>query len=634
MTSLNNKYTNNRSMNGLINIYADNIEATNSTVNDTLIVDGKDINTVVSQVDTNKTNLTGITYTPTPTPTTTISNKLNVNNTLIATSIDVNNASIFRNSLNVLGTMSIGTVAQMDSDANIMGRLRCFGISPVSSQFDGNVIVGGQFTANTSIDLTGTLYIRDPSNPTFVYMTVKYDPAQFGFTFTDETPGRIMNFKLKKTSGGYDLFYFASGQLYASMGIYADAWLNVAFNKNLTLGDNNGSVWIGSSMTYIPNSATTSGLVFYNKGLNNNTAYYTNFTHNDLTNTQVPTFRMNYNNIWSKVNHTMESKLTLLDNLVANTINITPTELSYISGTTSNIQTQLNNKLNTTGGTISGNLTLTGNLIANSITITPTELSYISGTTSSLQNQLNNKLNTTGGTISGNLTLTGNLIANSITITPTELSYLSGVSSNIQTQLNNRVLSSALGYTKSGTTLTYDANTILNLTSGTNEIRCQKFNCYSNMEYPDGSIQNTAYTNAKDVKVQGLGTITSSTLNATANLTSNTIFNCGNITLPAGTYMISINCCVAVIVGNTNVGEMLAGYSTSATGLSQSINLSIIHGGNFTYSIGNQWVLTSCNCVVVSTLTTYYMITRCLFGTASRFQFVNGNSAFRAVRIA
>ncbi len=43
-------------MNGLINIYADNIETTNSTVNDTLIVDGKDVNTVANQVDTNKIN--------------------------------------------------------------------------------------------------------------------------------------------------------------------------------------------------------------------------------------------------------------------------------------------------------------------------------------------------------------------------------------------------------------------------------------------------------------------------------------------------------------------------------------------------------------------------------------------------
>ena len=101
MTRLNNKYTNNRSMNGLINIYADNIEATNSTVNDTLIVDGKDINTVANQVDTNKINLTGITYTPTPVPTTNISNKL------IVSSIDATNTSVFRANLNVLGTGTI-----------------------------------------------------------------------------------------------------------------------------------------------------------------------------------------------------------------------------------------------------------------------------------------------------------------------------------------------------------------------------------------------------------------------------------------------------------------------------------------------------------------------------------------------
>ncbi len=45
-------------------------------------------------------------------------------------------------------------------------------------------------------------------------------------------------------------------------------------------------------------------------------------------------------------------------------------------------------------------------------------------------------------------------------------------------------------------------------------------------------------------------------------------------------------------------------------------------------------VLTSTNCVVVSTLSTYYMVTRCSFGSSGRFQFGNGNSAFRAVRIA
>jgi hypothetical protein len=627
MTSLNNKYTNNRSMNGLINIYADNIEATNSTVNDTLIVDGKDINTVVSQVDINKTNLTGITYTTTPIPTTNITNKV-----ILSNQLSVLGTSTFGGNLNASGPLYAFSDSTFDKNVivndgiygygatnQLVGSLTTTGNSFFNNNLDvlGNLNVGGQFTANTSIDLTGTLYIRDPSNPTFVYMTVKYDPAQFGFTFTDETPGRIMNFKLKKTSGGYDLFYFASGQLYASMGIYADAWLNVAFNKNLTLGDNNGSVWIGSSMTYIPNSLTTSGLVIYNKGLNNNTAYYTNFTHNDLTNTQVSTFRMNYNNIWSKVPHTMESKLTLLDNLVANTINITPTELSYISGTTSNIQTQLNNKLNTTGGTISGNLTLTGNLIANSTNITPTELSYISGTTSSLQNQLNNKLNTTGGTISGNLTLTGNLIANTITITPTQLSYVSGVTSNIQTQLNNKLGSS--GGTVSGN-VTINGNLSLPTASTT-------------ITFSDSSVQSTAYTTADDTKLQAIGTITTATLNATTTLTSGTVFNCGSMSLTAGTYLISVNCRMDVITGTAVINNMTALYSTSSTTTSQGINSGTIDGGGLTYAIGSAWSLNNTSCVVVSATTTYYMICRYV-GTASRVRFVNSNSQFMAVRIA
>ncbi len=52
-------------------------------------------------------------------------------------------------------------------------------------------------------------------------------------------------------------------------------------------------------MTYVPSPGVTDGLVIVNKGLFNNTAYYTNFKNVDLTNTEVFVFRMNYNNIWS-----------------------------------------------------------------------------------------------------------------------------------------------------------------------------------------------------------------------------------------------------------------------------------------------------------------------------------------------
>ena len=117
---------------------------------------------------------------------------------------------------------------------------------------------------------------------------------------------------------------------------------------------------------YIPNTATTSGHVIYNKGLMNNATYYTNFVHVNTSNVDVATMRLSWERIWSKIPHTMEStldvtgNLTLTGHLIANSTTITPTQLSYVSGTTSNIQTQINNKLNSTGGTISGNLTISG----------------------------------------------------------------------------------------------------------------------------------------------------------------------------------------------------------------------------------------------------------------------------------
>ena len=85
-------------------------------------------------------------------------------------------------------------------------------------------------------------------------------------------------------------------------------------------------------------------------------------------------------------------------------ITATATELNYTDGVTSNIQTQLNNKQATvTGGAstiTSSNLTTNRALIANASgkvavsAVTATELSYLDGVTSNIQTQLNNKQNT------------------------------------------------------------------------------------------------------------------------------------------------------------------------------------------------------------------------------------------------
>lgn len=93
------------------------------------------------------------------------------------------------------------------------------------------------------------------------------------------------------------------------------------------------------------------------------------------------------------------AELNRLDGITATT-----KELNYVDGVTSNIQTQLNNKQATvTGGAstiTSSNLTANRALVANASgkvsasAVTATELSYLDGVTSNIQTQLNNKQNT------------------------------------------------------------------------------------------------------------------------------------------------------------------------------------------------------------------------------------------------
>jgi hypothetical protein len=176
--------------------------------------------------------------------------------------------------------------------------------------------------------------------------------------------------------------------------------------------------------------------------------------------------------------------MTLFDNLIVNSTTVTPVELSYLSGVTSNIQTQLNSKPGlSTNNTYTGSNTYSNsvifnnfasfvgttsfsnatvflaNIIVNSTIISPVELSYIDGASSNIQTQLNNKCgissnNTFTGTNTFNNTVSFNndILANSTTITPVELSYIDGVTSNIQTQLNTKAgLSSNNTYTGTNT---------------------------------------------------------------------------------------------------------------------------------------------------------------------------------------
>lgn len=198
------------------------------------------------------------------------------------------------------------------------------------------------------------------------------------------------------------------------------------------------------------------------------------------------------------------TELNVLDGITATT-----TELNYVDGVTSNIQTQLNTKQATITGaatTITGsNLTSNRALISDTngkvavSAVTSTELGYLDGVTSAVQSQLDGKASashthgnitntgaigtdankavitgtngvlttgivpiasggtgaTTAATALINLGLTATAselnVLDGITATTAELNYIDGVTSNIQTQLNGKAASSH------GTHVTFDS---------------------------------------------------------------------------------------------------------------------------------------------------------------------------------
>jgi hypothetical protein len=139
------------------------------------------------------------------------------------------------------------------------------------------------------------------------------------------------------------------------------------------------------------------------------------------------------------------SELNVLDGEL-----ITTTELNYLSGVTSSIQTQLNAKANLAGPTFTGTVVLPSTTSIG--TVDSTEIGYLDGVTSAIQTQINTKQATiTGGAttiVSSNLTVSRALVSDGSgkvavsAVTSTELGYVAGVTSAIQTQLtalSNRV---------------------------------------------------------------------------------------------------------------------------------------------------------------------------------------------------
>lgn len=220
---------------------------------------------------------------------------------------------------------------------------------------------------------------------------------------------------------------------------------------------------------------------------------------------------------------------------------VSSTEFGYLDGVTSAIQTQIDSKQATITGAAttitSSDLTASRALASNASgkvavsTVTSTELGYVSGVTSAIQTQLDAKQATITGSATTidteSLTASRAVISNASqkiavsTTTDTELGYLSGVTSAVQTQLDAKLVkannlsdltstSTARTNLGLGTIATQNANNVA-LTGGT----------ITGLGDPS-STSDAATKNYVDTLVAGLRTRAVARVASTANVNIST----------------------------------------------------------------------------------------------------------------
>ena len=213
---------------------------------------------------------------------------------------------------------------------------------------------------------------------------------------------------------------------------------------------------------------------------------------------------------------------------------VTATELGYLSGATSSIQTQLGTKQATITGAAttitSANLTASMVLVSDvsgkvsASAISGTKLGYLANATSDLQTQINTivagQVNITGGAstiVSTNLTAFSALVSDGSgkvavsTVNSTELSYLAGVTSSVQTQINSKQATITGGASTIATTNLSGSKTLISDSNGKVAVSLVTS---TELQYLSGvtSAVQTQLNNKQDIIVGGASTVVTSNL--------------------------------------------------------------------------------------------------------------------------
>ena len=336
------------------------------------------------------------------------------------------------------------------------------------------------------------------------------------------------------------------------------------FTNNIRL---DGSLIVNNNGTTLTNSTLNKIQYLTNVSSDVNTSLTNLNTSVSTLNTK--TTKMSYMSVGG-INTT-----TILDGLISQTFsftgtinNISTTTFGYLSGATSNLQTQINNisgvslsALNTFSGatnTFTNNIRLDGSLLLNAGALTLTnanlqKLQYCSTISSNIQtqtttnatnittntnsiNSINTKLTdltytpgTTTTTIANNLLFTGTLN----NIIPTVFSYLSNLTGNIQDQFNTLTTKlTAISYSTSTTTTTITNS--INFTGSLNTISATTFGYLYGLT---GAIQDQL--NALSTRIATFeiaGTIIMSPLSNIQTTSSNKYLLCNGQNVSRSTY--------------------------------------------------------------------------------------------------
>jgi len=327
--------------------------------------------------------------------------------------------------------------------------------------------------------------------------------------------------------------------------------------------------------TQLNSKANTSGTTF--SGL----VYFTSgFISNNFSTFNSQSFFYDKPNLYANL------KLNSTAGIEFGSTTLTQTILDYLKNISSDVQTQLNDKVSkTTNSTITSNLTidasgsliLNGNISANSLTISPLEISFLDGTVTNIQAQLNNKASLSGATFTGNV----NFNNTTTTVNSTTLNISASTATNINgtSQFSNSVLFN-------NTTTILNANHTMYGTSivsqdsagsGTNSFKQTDF-------YKRITLSGS---NAIDNKIQQTNIVSGDTAgNPNVFKYSNFYFNSNNVNGSAsacGSFIDSVNNNSLLILPNASGGAFNSLVSTNSRAIlasgSSSNNYSLVLSG-------------------------------------------------------